>query len=140
MQPKPSSDQRSNPDDFRLQTATELLHLIRQEAGILEHFDGPSLLQLLPRKELLSRLLHQRMLAAAGPDRHRNSDGRTALSVCLQEIQAQNDRNRRFIENSLEYWRDLVGFLLPSTYNRTGDESPHQHHSALRGVRINREV
>ena len=125
----------------RFQAASQLLQLVREEALVLERLDGNQLLELLPRKEALVRLLEQRM---AAPDvlsgQSENEAVRGTLRECLAQIRAENQRNRRFIENSLEYWRDLVGLLVPATYDRTGTEAVPTHHAALCGARINREV
>ena len=125
----------------RFQAASQLLQLVREEALVLEGFDGNRLLDLLPRKEALARTLEQRMAVPASANgQSENQAARGMLSECLGQIRAQNQRNRRFIENSLEYWRDLVGLLVPATYDRTGTEALPTHHAALCGARINREV
>lgn len=140
MQPD-HANQTPATTDPRFQAASQLLQLVREEALVLERLDGNRLLELLPRKEALMRLLEQRMAAPGGrPGPSENEAGRGMLSECLGQIRTQNEHNRRFIENSLDYWRDLVGLLVPATYDRTGTEAPPTHHVALCGARINREV
>lgn len=140
MQPDHAS-QTAAITEPRFQAASQLLQLVREEALVLERLDGNRLLELLPRKEALVRLLEQRMAAPGGrPGPSENAAVRGMLSECLVQIRTQNERNRQFIKNSLDYWRDLLGLLVPATYDRTGTEALPTHHVALCGARINREV
>lgn len=140
MQPDHAS-QTPLTTEPRYQAASQLLQLVREEALVLERLDGKRLLELLPRKEALMRLLEQRMAAPGGrPGPSESAAVRGTLSECLRQIRTQNERNRQFIKNSLDYWRDLVGLLVPATYDRTGTEALPTHLVALCGARINREV
>lgn len=127
------------PDDL-LDTARSLLDALEEEERCLKERDHDGLLHLVPTKESLARSLAARLRTLSG----RPSDGRGFDRASLQElkeilrrIEARNERNRRFIQESLAIYQGILGLFENELYA----PSPQvRAFPAIRGSSIHREA
>jgi flagellar biosynthesis/type III secretory pathway chaperone len=103
-----------------LDSAIELLEILRAEAEILKRFAGSELLALVPKKEFLVSELEWKLKSAgeAGVNSFADSD---SLGGILDEIARLNASNGIFIEKSLSYWQGLMSIFVPTGYGPTGE-------------------
>jgi len=122
-----------------MNTAIELLEVLRAEAQILRRFTGPELLALVPKKEYLASELEWKLKSAreAGTDSAKGSD---SLRDILLQINRLNASNGVFIKKVLSYWRDLLSILLPPGYGPSGNRVAARPQSPPKGMAFRRKV
>jgi flagellar biosynthesis/type III secretory pathway chaperone len=145
-----------------LESSKQLLEVLKDEAKLLREFNKDELVQLLARKQGLVEeiaALNKARQNLPGSPADTSGAGRNGLPTGNQEdidsrengtllllraiwsdIEVYNQRNRVFIEGSLEYLQEFLSLLVPSTY--CPGQKWRQEPSAppLKGLALNREI
>jgi flagellar biosynthesis/type III secretory pathway chaperone len=125
--------------------AEELLHVLQRETACLRGFQSKELLQILPRKELLTRELESGLKSLQLRRGELGEEGDTphlaALRRTLAEVHRANRFNQVFIKGSLDYWQGLMAVFSPQTYGLGSGSSPASPPGpAPRGFTFSKEV
>ena len=125
-----------------MEKAEELLQVLEEEAEELRNFQGSRLLELLPRKEALTRELFVRVQALKQESERQKipiAGLYRALKGSLDEIVRLNRSNAVFIEGSLAYYNGLMDCVLPTSYGR-GHDAASRRKIAVKGLAVSKEV
>jgi hypothetical protein len=125
-----------------MEKAEELLEVLAQEALELKHFERARLLELLPRKEALTRELLAQVQALKQQAEELKvpiAGLYQALKGRLDEIVRLNRSNAVFIEGTLAYYNDLMSCMVPTSYTRSQGIGP-PFKVVVKGLSVSREV
>lgn len=131
-----------------LESARQLIEVLREEALVLKAFKGHDLLQLLPRKEFLvtefagqSERLKRLLPSDDSPDADIRDD-RLCLKAQVLEIRRLNAANRSFIHGALGYWEDLLTLCLAPHVTPAYSPAHSKPFSALapKGLSVRKEI
>jgi flagellar biosynthesis/type III secretory pathway chaperone len=121
----------------------QLLEVLREESEALRRFDSEELMGLLPRKEYFVKELHERigpLKEIASEKRAPKDDRYELLKNRLKEIDRCNRDNRVFVEGTLDFWRDLLAILSPSSYSRGQTGNVVSKPGPYKGISFHTEI